>query len=151
MEHRVTANETLWDLAQRYGVTMKSMRAVNGIPPTQDVIVPGQVLILPIQAIDRRYGSLTPVSHMDSNTTALSAASTTSAPPVSDWLWSGPGTAVQHATISELSSILDPPSGTNPPEHDTVVIAYMPDCRHCQELEPVVRSFTSLTIVSVAP
>ena len=134
MNHRVSPDETLWDLSVRYGVTMKSIRAVNGIPQTTDVIVPGQVLVLPIQALDKRSGSAVPLM-------ALSSSSTTSngVPSEPEWLWSGPGSVIQHTTTTDLRNLILPADGAKPPEQDTVVLAYIPDCRHCRELEPVVR------------
>ena len=140
MTHRVSPDETLWDLAMRYGVTMKSIRAVNGIPQTTDVIVPGQVLVLPIQALDKNSVSNLPwIAPSSTPGDPARATETSTAAPVQDRLWSGPGSVVQHTTTTELRNLIMPAEGAKPPDQDTVVIAYMPDCRHCRELEPVVR------------
>lgn len=129
MTHRVAQDETLWDLAMRYGVTMKSIRAVNGIPEDTYVIIPGQVLVLPIQSLDKKA----PASWVE-DTSSLKDPSLAS----KNWLWTGKDAAVKHTSTVELANLLDPPEGTNPLNHDTVVVAYMPDCKHCQDLEPVV-------------
>lgn len=161
MTHRVAADETLWDLSLRYGVTMKSIRAVNGIPQTSDVIRPGQVLTLPIQALDKKAGSgplrwigesasgkaVDPSVTADAPKVETQQSTEGASEPIDEWLWAGPDAVVQHTTVEELNNIMTQPEGTPLSEQDTVVVAYMPDCRHCRDIEPVVRSTSPIGTV----
>lgn len=48
---RVAKGDTLWDIARAYGVTVDSVRKANSL--AGDVIIPGQLLIIPVAQIPR--------------------------------------------------------------------------------------------------
>lgn len=48
---RVAKGDTLWGIARAYGVTVDSIREANSL--TGDVIIPGQLLIIPVAQIPR--------------------------------------------------------------------------------------------------
>lgn len=48
---RVAKGDTLWGIARAYGVTVDSIRKANSL--TGDVIIPGQLLIIPVAQIPR--------------------------------------------------------------------------------------------------
>lgn len=48
---RVAKGDTLWDIARAYGVTVDSIRRANSL--AGDVIIPGQLLIIPVAQIPR--------------------------------------------------------------------------------------------------
>lgn len=126
---------------------------MNSIPQTTDVIVPGQVLVLPIQALDKKSGpglpwnthAFGPTSSVGTSSVSTDLKLVTQAsneapsPPVEELLWSGPGAVVQHTTTAELANLMDTADSTKQLDQDLIVVAYMPQCKHCRDLEPVVR------------
>ncbi|HOA25184.1 MAG TPA: LysM peptidoglycan-binding domain-containing protein [Aggregatilineales bacterium] len=46
--HRVSAGETLFSIAQRYGTTVSAIRAANGWGPNHSLIFPGQHVFVPV-------------------------------------------------------------------------------------------------------
>lgn len=50
--HDVRTGDTLWDVSVRYGVSMRSIRSVNGLPNDFVNIQPGEVLALPVGAAE---------------------------------------------------------------------------------------------------
>jgi LysM repeat protein len=164
LTHVVQVNESLWDLSLRYGVTMKSIRAVNGMIPLTSIIIPGECLSLPIDAADKRQVSApfqfrqdVPV-HAESKKTWMGfssgkkeeseveeSLSSESAPPPAQGrsakpaikLWTDSDTKIRHTATEELEQIMLA-QGTPSAQKDTLLVAYTGNCKHCKAIEGLV-------------
>lgn len=54
-------------------------------------------------------------------------------------LWQNEGSCVQHTSPEEIEHILLA-QGTVEAQKDTVVVTYIPGCKHCDSVEELVRS-----------
>lgn len=51
--HKVVANDTVWDLSQKYGVSIQAIEALNNIDQNSHLIVTGQTLKVPAKDADK--------------------------------------------------------------------------------------------------
>lgn len=104
--HVVQAEDTLWDMSLRYGVTMKSIREVNQMEPKSSIIIPGQRLKLPLTAVDK----------FPQEQPAAAPAAPGIAPAINAWQWAAlPLLRQTTPTVQAKGS--SPTDGSQTPQH----------------------------------
>eukprot|EP00892_Ulva_mutabilis_P005592 jgi/Ulvmu1/3404/UM016_0021.1 len=134
LSHTVSDGDTLWDVSVRYGVPMKNIRAVNGLPGDFVNIQPGEHLLLPVGAVHPAGVAAAQADQVDVPA-EISLESRTKAEDTSATsLWLQQESCIKHTTPDQIEKILLA-QGTVEADKDTVVVTYTPDCKHCHSIE----------------
>ena len=70
--HKVVKNDTVWDLSQKYGVSIESIETLNKIDQNSHLIVTGQTLQIPAIVIEATINNVAiPPAPTDESLTTL--------------------------------------------------------------------------------